>query len=289
MFGYLRPALGELKVREMERFKACYCGLCRALGKEYGQASRFVLGYELVFLSMLLWDGNEALAVKSGRCPASPFRRRRYCAHNPAFSVCAGYNVILAWWKLRDSISDEPFVKSIPYRAASLFLRRAYRKASRDHAGFDATVRKSLSELAEYEKGAEATLDGAADKFAAILRSVADGVRLDDERRPLAEMLYHTGRWIYITDACDDYDGDIASKRYNPVAKRFPAEHGSLPDAGRERLETTLAHSNNLVCSAFELLPENIWAQVIRNTVYIGMPDVCRRVMDGSWPPKGSE
>ena len=277
-----------MKVRELERFKACYCGLCRTLGKKYGQAARFALSYELVFLSMLLWSGDEESVIRSGRCMASPCRKKRYFAPNAAMNDSAGYNVVLSWWKLRDTINDSAFFRALPYRALALLLRRAYRKASREYPGFDEAARVCLGQLAEYEKGAEATLDGAADKFAMILRSVAGSAAPDSVARPMAELLYHLGRWIYIIDACDDYESDVSAKRYNAVAVRFPPERGCLPAEGKSRIGTTLAHSNNLVCSAFELLPDNEWSQVVRNTIYLGMPDVCLHVMNGNWPVKGN-
>lgn len=318
MFGYLRPVQGELKVYELERFKACYCGLCRALGRNYGQVARFVLSYELVFLSMLLWDNAAPLEIKRRRCIASPLRRKRYCTSNPAIADCSGYNVILSWWKLQDSIMDATFFKSIPYRALALLLRRAYKKASREHSQFDAIAKQSLSELSEFEQNPGAairhdtqpaaallsakqedtaprardaaitavTLDMAADKFAKILMTAASGIAEDTTRRPMSELLYHLGRWIYIVDACDDYYDDISSGRYNPVVVKFPPENGAMPEAGKARVNATLTHSSNLVCSAFELLPENVWSQTVRNTIYLGMPDVSARVLSGAWPPK---
>ena len=276
---------GELKVRELERFKACYCGLCHTLGRKYGLPARFVLSYELVFLAMLLWDKGEPLNIKRRRCIASPFRRKRYCASSPALDTSGGYNVILAWWKLRDTISDEGFFKTIPHRMALLILTGAYRKASGEFPEFDGKVREELAGLKEYEAQNGASLDGAADKFAQILKAAAPDEAPEAERRPMLEFLYHLGRWIYIMDAYDDYKEDADAGRYNPVAARFPQEGGRLRDDSADRLRTTLTHSNNLLCAAFELLPENEWTPTVRNTIYLGMPDVCQRVLDGSWPP----
>jgi len=281
MFGYLWPLQGELKVRELERFKACYCGLCHALGKKYGLAARFVISYELVFLTMLLWEKKDALTMKHGRCVASPCKKKRYCDINEPLSTCAGYNVILTWWKLRDSIRDEGFVKGIPYRLAALFLSKAYKKASKEFSGFDRNVRLQLKELSELEAQPEFSIDHVADKFALILKSIASDA--DEKHRPLNELLYHLGRWIYIIDACDDYSSDIKANRFNPLALLYPPYDGALPAKSTERLKTTLAHSNNLICSAYELLPENIWSEIIKNMIYMGMPDVCTRVLAGNW------
>ena len=286
MFGYIRPVQGELKVRELERFKACYCGLCQTLGKKFGLAARFILNYELVFLAMLLWDPEESPVICRKRCIASPLRKKRCCAGNDALSACAGYTVILTWWKLQDTIIDESFLRSVPQRLVSLFLKRAYKKAAREFPDFDDNIRKEIKSLSEYEKSAEPSLDGAADKFAKILCAVVDEKAPDSGRRPLIELLYHLGRWIYIIDAYDDYKNDVKAGRYNPVAVRYPPDEGRISAEDKEQLKTTLTHSNNLLCLAFELLPENAWTDVIQNMIYLSMPDVCRRVIDGKWPIK---
>ncbi|MCL1835724.1 MAG: DUF5685 family protein [Oscillospiraceae bacterium] len=292
MFGYLRPLQGELKVSELERFRACYCGLCRAIGAKYGAVARFTLSYELVFLAMLLWDVKrpvtagreqepiyERAYIKKARCAASPLRKKRYYTRNGALDDCAGYNVILSWWKLRDSICDERFFKSLPQRFMAALLRRAYRKAARELPGFDSAARTAIAELSELERSGGASMDEAADKFAAILQAAAPDGAPEEELRPISQMLYHVGRWIYLMDACDDYEKDVQAGAYNPVAANCPPEQGKMTDEGKERLNTTLAHSNNLVCSAFELLPVSIWTDTVRNTICLGMPDVRSRVV----------
>ena len=278
MFGYIRPMQGELKVCELERFKACYCGMCHALGKKYGLLARLTLNYELVFLAMLLWDGGEAPVIKRGRCVASPFCGKKYCARNESLDVCAGYGVILTWWKLKDTIADEPFLKALPQRFAKLVLYGAYRKASREFAGFDGEVRKEMESLGRHEAMEEKSLDGAADKFARILSAAAPESLPEGTGRPMHELLYHLGRWIYILDACDDYEKDVRAGRYNPVAALHPPEGGKLPGDSALRLQTTLTHSNNLLCSAFELLPVSAWTTTVGNMVYLGMPQTCARV-----------
>ena len=103
----------------------------------------------------------------------------------------------------------------------------------------------------------------------------------------MQQLLYHLGRWIYIIDACDDYKDDAKAGRFNPVAEMYPPDNGTLPDDSIKRLQTTLTHSNNLICSAFELLPENPWTHTVENMVYLGMPDVCNRVLEGKWKQVG--
>ena len=33
MFGYIRPCRPELKIKDEARFRAYYCGICKALGR----------------------------------------------------------------------------------------------------------------------------------------------------------------------------------------------------------------------------------------------------------------
>ena len=53
MFGYVKPNIPELKVKDNELYKATYCGLCRAMGKCTGCASRFTLSYDFAFAAVL--------------------------------------------------------------------------------------------------------------------------------------------------------------------------------------------------------------------------------------------
>jgi len=203
-----------------------------------------------------------------------------------ALEICAGYTVILTYWKLRDSITDESFIKGIPYRLAALTLRRAYKKAAMDYPAFSSKMKEEMTNLAEYEHSSGHSLDQAADKFSKILEAAVPDGFPDSKRRPLLELLYHLGRWIYIIDACDDYSCDARAGLFNPIAGRFPPDADKIPASGAERLKITLTHSNNLLCSAFELLPENTWTEIVRNIIYLGMPYICEQVLKGDWPPK---
>ena len=283
MFGYIRPVRSELRVREFEQYRSCYCALCHALGENYGLAARFVLNYDFVFLAMLLWEPEMPLEFVSRKCPVCPFKKQRCCRYGESLSTCAGYSVILGWWQLCDSVDDEAFFKGLKYRAARSMLRRAYRKAAAKHPDFDEMTRNGLASLRTVENGSGATLDSAADCFAMILESASRGAEDEPRRRALSQLLYHIGRWIYIVDACDDLEEDMKAGRFNPVAIRFGLTEPELTDEDREYISTTLFHSRNLTGTAFELLPATPWADIVRNVIYLGMPTVSSAVLDGSW------
>lgn len=285
MFGYIRPVTTELKVRELDAFKACYCGLCHVMGNEFGFFSRFLLNYDFVYLAMLLWDKETEVEFEAKRCIGCPYKKKKCCKPNDALKKSAALSIILSWWKIQDEIQDEGFLKSTLYRFVGLFIKKAYKKAAELFSEYDESVRKNLAELSKLEKEKCTSIDAAADCFAKIL-SMASAVCDENKSRVLEQILYHTGRWIYIIDACDDFEDDIKSGRFNAVASRFEGIT-VLNDDAKQRLRTTLLHSRNLAGSAFELMDETPWSDTVRNIIFLSMPAVSEAVISGQWKEIG--
>lgn len=283
MFGYIRPLKDDLKVREYEQFKTCYCALCHTLKSAYGPLPRFFLSYDFTFLSMLLWDEGELPETRCGRCAASPINKKKYCLPTKALKISAGYSVILSWWKLQDAIMDEGCFGKIRAGIFSVLTKRAYNKAAAKTPDFAAAVADRLKRLGELEKDNITSLDETAEQFASITASMADHVEEDAGRRALKQLLYHTGRFIYILDAINDLEEDYRAGRYNPVAARFNISGGILGDEEKRALDLTLRHSVNMIGTAYELLPKNVWTPITRNIIYLGMPEAAKRVLEGTW------
>ncbi len=279
MFGYIRPLKSELKVKELELFKAAYCGLCNTLKKNYGYPARFLINYDFTFLAMLLSSGDKTCGFEHRRCSASPFRKKCACSQTPSFELCADYSMILYYWKLRDSYKDGSLKEKIRAGAALLLLRGAYKKARKKAPGFDEKVSSKLMELSELEKSGGASIDAAADKFADILRAAAEKSDKPAERRALEQLLYHVGRQIYILDAVDDMERDLKAGLYNAVALRFGIKDGKITQSAKEELKTTLSHSAALAASAYELLETGMWSPILTNIIYLGIPSVTELVL----------
>lgn len=281
MFGYVRPLKGEMKVREFEQFKACYCALCHTLKRRYGTAARFILNYDFTFLAMLLSE-EESPSYEYNRC-ISGLRKKCCVCQNGALDRAADCSVILSYWKLKDSVSDESFFKALPSRFALLFIKGAYKKAAGRCASFDELVETRLSELSRLEREESRSIDMAADKFSKILAVAAGEISDESKKRAMEQLLYHTGRWIYILDAFDDLGEDIEAGRYNPLASRFELVDGQLSGDDFEYLQTTLSHGASLIGAAYELLPETAWSPILQNIIYLGLPYVTGRVLDRTW------
>ena len=275
MFGYVRPFRPELKCKDFDLYRATYCGLCRCLRRRYGLIAPLLLNYDFTFLALLLWEPEEGFVPCRGRCYGNPLAKKPMCPDSPALELAADESVVLAWWKLRDSVRDDGFWGGLPARALSWALRPAYRKAARRVPEFDRTVRACLEELAALEREGCPSLDRTADTFARLLQSAAPG---EGERgRVLAQLLYHLGRWIYLADARDDLEEDKLAGRYNPVALRYG------PAGDDEALRLTMDHSLEFIGAALQLGNFGCRTPLLENIVYLGLPLVERAVFDGTW------
>ncbi len=282
MFGFIRPCAEELRVKELERFRALYCGLCHELGREYGAAGRAILNYDFVFLAMLLWGDAQSCEYCYRRCLPGLCRKKCVCACAAPLTAAAGYSVILAYWKAEDEVSDSRGAKKLAARAVRAFLRRAYKKAAGKYPEFDAQVRRDLSELSGLERAGAGSLDRPADKFAALLSSAAEAGR-EEDRRALCQLLYHVGRIIYIADGYYDLAEDLKAGTYNPVAARYGLKSADVPPKARESVLETLMGSARLAAAAYELLPRSYWTPVTENIIYLGIPQMINGVLDGTY------
>ncbi len=279
MFGYVRPLNSELRVRELEDYKAVYCGLCRTMGKRYGLLARFTLNYDFTFLAMVLAHEPQPCQTARCRCLAHPFRKRKMCLQMPSLAVAADESLILSWQKLRDDVADDGFWRGLPARLASWLLKLAYRKASRAQPEFDRTVAQCLDALHTLERERCASLDRPADAFACILQAAAPQTGDADRDRAIGQMLYHIGRWIYLVDAWDDWKKDAQRGNYNPVLERFEG----TPQQHEEEIRVTLLHSRNLAASAYALAPSPRWDGIVSNILYLGLPAVEELVFTERW------
>jgi hypothetical protein len=284
VFGYVLPPADTLPEEEKKRFSAVYCGLCHTLGERYGLPGRMILNYDFTFLA-ILFSAGEGTCIES-RCPVHPVKGCAACQSTKALETAADESVILFWWQLQDGIADHGFLKGLRYRLAALFLKKAYRKAREVRPDFDRSTKECLAELAALEMENCPSLDRTADTFARLLAGAAGEEEDPVKARVLRQMLYHLGRWIYLTDAADDLKKDFRHGCYNPVALRYELPGGELTAESRESLAATMDASIRVIAASFELYDFGIWTALIESVVYRGLYAVGHSVLHGTFRKK---
>lgn len=282
MFGYIKTAREELRVREYEYYRASYCGLCRSMGKCTGQCSRLTLSFDVAFLcNVRMALTGEVPQFKPRRCVAHPIRRRMMMEPNDSLRYGAYASAILNFEKCLDDVRDERGWRRLKARLRCLFLRGAYRRAKKHYPELAQAVRGHLVRLSEKEAQKQPTVDGVASVFGELLAEIfAHG--LDGERARIAHSIgLHTGRFIYIADAADDMNEDAEKGRFNP----FLLLYGGLPsDEERQSIYDAIISCLADMEMAFDLIddkdaPER--GEILKNILYLGMPAVAKKALFG--------
>ncbi|MCE5235501.1 MAG: DUF5685 family protein [Clostridiaceae bacterium] len=272
MFGYIAPNQDELKVRELKAYRAYYCGLCRAVKKNYGESARLTLNYDCAFLAMLLSGAaeGEAEPFYEGHCAYKLFLRKRPIAkYTETLGFAADYEVLLSYYKLRDDWDDE---KRLLGAAGSAALYPAFKRAKRRNAALAAVVEDGIHRLRALEAERCAEPDAPADAFASMLReavSLAPNLK-DPDRRAMKSLAYNIGKWVYLADAWDDREKDKKSGAYNPFL---------AANADRERASFNLRYSLNEAVNAYELIDLKSNRGVLDNIMYVGCPEKTERLL----------
>lgn len=289
MFGYVRPFKPEMKVRDFESFRAMYCGLCHTLKARYGFGSRMLLSYDMCFVALLM-AGVTSCGIKTcqKRCAVSLFRKRACVHENLALDFAADCSVILTYWKLQDSSQDEKGLHAVNARLAAWLLKRKYHKAGARLPEFAEAVERGIGELDGLERANTPSLDRAADAFARMMREAAAELSDEKIRRPVEQILYHVGRWVYITDAWDDLQDDLKSGSYNAIIARFEVKTPEGLAEAKEAVRLTLLQSAQTAAAASELLDLGRSEPVVKNILYMGLPAMAESVMEGTTKQRSS-
>lgn len=273
MLGYVTADKPELKMREFEQYTGYYCGVCKSIGRRYGQLPRMVLSYDAAFLALLLAGLHEEEDIpKSEHCIIHPIKKKTI-VRNKAIDYAADVMLILAWYKLLDDAQDE---NKFYAKAAMAVSKRTFRKLQSARPNLCKKIGGYLEQLTILENAKCANLDEAAEVFAKIMETIFEEGPVPDEfkdNRVLRHIGYHLGKWIYLMDAIDDIDENIESGAYNPLLYRFEYEPGEVDFKDRimETCRFNLFHYLGEIGNALNLLDLKKNQGVIENIIYSGL------------------
>lgn len=272
MFGYIKPLEAQLRVCELDAYRAVYCGLCRSLSRRFGPFARFSLSYDFTFIAMLYASLQEdPPSFVPQRCPYNPIKTRPHLNDCAASDFACDTAAILLNDKFLDNGQDEPFLPSVFWRGASLLLSdpAARRAAGRLPEAADISE-KMMRQQSEVELNAEASVDAACHPTATALSELLMLLPgSQQELRVLSRLGYMLGRYIYLCDAVDDLDKDLKSGNFNPLKTCETEEAGFI-------LRGTIAEAAKAYC----LLTPRHFKEVLDNIIFLGMPHEADRLLE---------
>lgn len=220
MYGYVKPFVPDIRVKEYEFYKSIYCGLCRSMKKHTGGISTFTLSYDMTFFALVrLALTGEKYHITRRTCGSHPLKKRPMANDSPQLEYTARISALLTYFKCRDNIVDEKGIKRLFYRAALPYVKRMKNLASLPDA--EKYVSDCISELCGLEREKCAEPDRVADGFGKLLGGLLSLGLSEDESRIAFQIGFHTGRWVYLADAAADYSEDRLGGKYNPFIYAF--------------------------------------------------------------------
>lgn len=267
MFGYIVVNRPELKIREFDRYQEYYCGLCRALKKEYGPKGQISLSYDVTFLGILLTALYEPETNrKNDRCIVHPLQKKPYI-ENECLTYAAQMNLLLTYYKCVDDWHDEKKLTAFLYEN---MISADIRKLEQLYPKKCEAIKRCIQKTSAYErrfakrKINEKALDAISRESGRMMGEVF-AWRDDEWRDELYAIGFSLGKYIYILDAYDDLERDQKKHCFNPLVSFL----------GREDFDDWI-HSQLLMLATiaareFEKLPIIEDAEILRNILYAGI------------------
>ena len=258
MFGHIQANLADLSQEEKERYRSCYCGLCRSIGKRHGFLARLGLSYDLTYLAMLLsalYEPEES--CENCRCIIHPCKKKSSVT-NGCTEYASDMTVALTYYKCLDDWKDDRNL--IRYLYAKI-LKKSYDRVKKQWPSQCETIERELEVISRIEDGKSTAPDAAANSFGRLMAELF--VLKDDNWAPYLRSLgYSLGKYIYLADAAVDYRKDKRSGSYNPL---------NYIETKPEEMKPMLAGILADASKAFEFLPIIQDAHILKNILYSGI------------------
>lgn len=254
MLGNIVTNPNLLEDTDKRYYRECYCGLCKSLQKEHKNISRFTLNYDMTFLIVLLnevyKENNEKLEC---RCMMHPVNKHTYI--NGIFvDYVADMNILLAYYNLLDDWQDD---KNVFANCYAKLIKKSFKKICKKYPKKSEIVQNSLKELNDLETENIINPDLSAQCCGKLFGEIFAPFE-DEHEEKLRNFGDSLGKFIYILDACIDFEKDIKKKRYNPLITNSKTEFDDM--------------LNLLLADCVEKYKElNISNKIIENILYSGI------------------
>ena len=261
MFGYVTIYEPELKVKDLKKYKAYYCGLCRMHKEKYGFMGQMTLTYDMTFAVILLSSLYEnASEAERHRCKVHPIKKQMML-RNEITDYAAAMNVLLAYYHMEDDWQDDRKVTSLMTKS---MIHGKVRRIIEEYPRQSRAIRSALEELSSCEKEECTDIDRTAGCFGRLMEELFV-YREDIWERNLRKMGFFLGKFIYIMDAYEDLPEDLKKGRYNPLRDMYGK------DDYEGRMKQILCMMIAESTAEFERLPCLLDVDILRNILYDGV------------------
>lgn len=273
MFGYVKPFVPNLRVKEYELYKSIYCGLCCSMKKHTGNFSRVSLNYDMTFFAlarMVLCDTD--FSIHKHRCVVHPVKKRPIMDDNEALAYASYVSALLTAHKIDDVMIDDKGLKKMGAAMAKPFASSMKRLAKRAEYEICDIVSHAMDKIRALEKEQCPIPDMPADIFGGMLGELLSLGLSGAKLRIAREIGLHTGRFVYLIDAICDYEDDVKDGTYNPFIYAFSKEE--MQRFKSDTLRGVLTIEADAILRAFDLLSfegKPMFRECIENIIVDGM------------------
>lgn len=259
MFGYVKIAEDELKVKEMRRYRNYYCGLCKQIAC-YSQASRLMLSYDMVFLALLI---EAAPPQDISQCRRKLLRRCKKKCGDLKMKYISAISIILLYYKLQNDVRDGERFKAFFMGIIS----PGYKKAVADFPEINCKIAFSMQTLYGFENQKCSSFTMLEQCFASSFSDMFLLSPVEDEFALIrSEIAYHVAAWVYLFDMLQDMEKDRKSKDFNAILLQLNE------DSGKAEVEELLTAHIAKAVELLDLLPYSPNIPILKNIVSLGLP-----------------
>lgn len=216
MTGYLNPHLKNASKEAKKEYRTFYCSLCHVLKHNFGISGICNLSYELTFFLILLYSLNEEKEdTFNGCCSVTPFLNVKYLDYfSDEFVLASEISILINKYEADDDVIDGN--KIFSRIKASILSKKVL---SIEKKSFINDISNALRIFYSCEKSKEVSfnqvLNAAGDIVESFIKPLTDALSVNNTII-FNDISNSIGKWIYLIDALDDYDKDLANGEFNP-------------------------------------------------------------------------
>ena len=280
MFGYILPDKPNMFMKDYALYKCFYCGMCKSIREKHkSNLLRISVNYDMTFINILLHGITaQPMEFKEEACILNPFKKKCVLKSDPVSDSCVYLNTLLADFKARDDLTDEP---SFSKRFLRFIFKRKVKQAQKALPKAAELLNIAYNEQVEAEKREKATFDSAATPFANCMQGIFEALLGDKYSERVGDLAFYLAKYVYLLDAVDDFEKDVKKGEFNPFKRYGDAKtKAELIDLHGDELNEILNGLLFCIKDAYAQIPVFNTESIITNTLWYGLGARAREIFD---------